>query len=63
MQKYQNYHIVFFDDFSDDGTLEMSMEFARSRGMLSKVVFVKNLERKYATYNIVNAAFNFCGED
>lgn len=29
MQKYKNYHIVFFDDFSDDGTLEKSMEYAR----------------------------------
>jgi hypothetical protein len=24
---------------------------------------VQNLRRNFATYNIINAAFNFCGED
>lgn len=28
-----------------------------------RVKFVQNLERNYATYNIINAAFNYCGED
>lgn len=28
-----------------------------------RVTYVKNKERTFATYNIINSAFNFCGED
>lgn len=29
----------------------------------NRVKFIKNIERTFATYNILNSAFNFCGED
>lgn len=29
----------------------------------NRLQFVQNLDRNYATYNIINAAFNFCHED
>lgn len=28
-----------------------------------RIIYVQNLRRNFATYNIINAAFNFCGED
>lgn len=28
----------------------------------NKVIFIQNLQRNYATYNIMNAAFNYCNE-
>ncbi len=27
------------------------------------MVFIQNKQRNYATYNIINAAFNYCQED
>lgn len=29
----------------------------------SRLQFVQNLQRNFASYNIINAAFNFCHED
>lgn len=64
-QNYTNYQIVFIDDMSDDGTLaatkkylEGTLNFPRER-----VTYVKNKVHTYATYNIINAAFNFCKND
>ena len=28
-----------------------------------RITYIKNLHRNYATYNILNAAFNYCKED
>jgi hypothetical protein len=56
--------IVYIDDVSDDNTMSEAMEFTRKHNFpKEKIVFVQNLKRKYASYNTVNAAFNFCGED
>lgn len=30
---------------------------------MTKIVFVKNKVRNYATYNIINAAYTYCKED
>lgn len=62
-QDYENYHIVFIDDVSTDQTLNFTVRYLRERGFPgSRVQFVRNLERNYATYNIFNAAYNYCGE-
>lgn len=29
---------------------------------MENIVFVRNRVRKWATYNILNAAFNYCGD-
>lgn len=29
----------------------------------NRVRYVQNIKRNYATYNIINAAYNFCHED
>lgn len=28
-----------------------------------RITYIRNLKRKYATYNILNAAFNYCKKD
>jgi glycosyltransferase involved in cell wall biosynthesis len=64
MQKYENYHIVFIDDNSTDDNLNKTMEYMRKIGFpRDRIIYVQNLRRNFATYNIINAAFNFCGED
>lgn len=63
-QDYTNYHLVFFDDLSSDETLASTRQFLESKGFpRDRVRYVRNLERKYATYNILNAGFNFCADD
>lgn len=64
MQNYTNYHIVFIDDDSDDSTLEDSIQYIKKVGFpKDRIKFIKNIKRRYATYNIINSAFNYCGED
>ena len=60
-QDYGNYHIVFIDDNSDDGNLESTMEFMQDKG--AKIQYIRNKKNKFATYNIVHAAFSFCKMD
>ena len=61
-QEYDNYHIVFVDDDSNDYNSEISIQYLQDRGYdMSKATFVQNARRNYVTYNIVNGAFNYCG--
>ena len=63
-QHYENYHIVFVDDASTDGTLEDSMTYLKAQGFPDeRVKYVKNELSKYILYNMINAAYNFCDED
>ncbi len=63
-QEYQNYHMVFVDDASTDGTLVRTKELMEKLGFpRERVVYVQNKERMFATYNIINAAFNFCKDE
>lgn len=62
MQEYSNYHIVFTDDYSRDSTLKETMKLTNQMNFPSnRITFVQNLRRNFATYNIVNAAFSYCG--
>lgn len=62
-QLYSNYHIVFIDDNSTDESMELSKTYLNMEDFPSnKVTYIQNLQRNYATYNIINAAFNFCNE-
>ncbi len=63
-QEYQNYHVVFVDDASTDGTLVRTKELMEKLGFpRERVAYVQNKERMFATYNIINAAFNFCKDE
>jgi cellulose synthase/poly-beta-1,6-N-acetylglucosamine synthase-like glycosyltransferase len=63
-QDYSNLYVVYIDDVSDDATMAEAMAFTRQQKFpKEKIVFVQNINRKFASYNTVNAAFNFCDED
>ena len=63
-QNYSNFQIVFIDDFSSDDTLNATKQVIQEWGFPSKqVTLVRNLEKKFATYNIVHAAFEHCRDD
>ena len=58
-QIYQNYRVIFYDDFSTDDTFYLSQEYAKKIG-LTNVTWIQNKEQKFATYNIRDAAHNQC---
>jgi cellulose synthase/poly-beta-1,6-N-acetylglucosamine synthase-like glycosyltransferase len=63
-QKYDNYHIVFIDDFSTDNNMQGTIDYMNRIGFpKDRITYVQNLKRNYATYNIINAAYNYCGID
>lgn len=62
-QNYSNFYVVFVDDNSTDGNTELAIEYLKELNQSVKVTIVQNLEQKFATYNIINAAFNYCGAD
>lgn len=64
MQEYLNYHIVFIDDNSTDDNMNGTMKYMESIGFpKDRIKYVQNLRRNFATYNIINAAFNFCDKN
>jgi glycosyltransferase involved in cell wall biosynthesis len=63
-QNYKNYHIVFNDDHSTDGTMQQTIDFLKKANFpQERVTYVQNLRNNFAYYNCLNAAYNFCGED
>lgn len=64
-QNYTNYQIVFIDDKSSDETLVQTKDYLISalKFPTGRVNFVRNKQHTFATYNIINAAFNFCNND
>lgn len=64
MQKYENYHIVFIDDNSTDNNTNKTIEYMKSINFpQDRIKYIQNKARKFATYNIINAGFNYCHED
>ena len=52
---------MLIDDASDDETLEKSREFlVNSKFPQERVSYVRNLESRSLTYNVVHAAFSYC---
>jgi len=62
MQEYTNYHIVFIDDASSDGTGDQIESFLMGQAKIpkEKYVIVKNTEQKRAMPNLRRAAKEFC---
>lgn len=55
---------MFIDDQSDDDNMNASIRYLKKVGFPEgRMVFIQNKQRNYATYNILNGAFNYCGED
>ena len=60
-QKYNNYHIILIDDASTDQTLKASKKYAEEQKFdPSRIAFVRNEQKRYATYNLRMAAFDYC---
>lgn len=56
--------MVVIDDFSSDDSLTKIRELIEGSGFpRHRVVYVRNKQRLFATYNIMNAVYNFCAED
>ena len=50
-QTYQNWHLVYIDDMSTDGTSKKVPAYIRQRGFEHKVTFVSNAEKCYCLKN------------
>ncbi len=50
-QQYDNYHVVYVDDFSPDGTGKLVEEYIREKGMEDRVTLIKNTTRYGAMEN------------
>ena len=60
-QQYNNYHIVFIDDASTDETLNATKKYVQEQNFeASRIAYVRNNVKRYATYNLRNAAHNYC---
>ena len=62
-QDYQNYHVVFVDDNSDDGQAEYVEKYIVDNKIpKDKITLVKNKEKKGGSPNFINIGHNYCKE-
>lgn len=54
-QAYSNYHIIYVDDCSTDGTYEYVKVYSNHCNMQNKVLLIRNNERRGALYNQYHA--------
>lgn len=59
-QNYTNYHIVYIDDASTDNSLQVAQSILQTKINSNQAILVSNKIRKYATYNLLNAAYRYC---
>lgn len=52
MQKYENYHVIYIDDNSQDGTGFLVEKYVQEKKQSSRVTVIKNNERRYSLANI-----------
>ncbi len=50
-QNYQNYHVIYIDDHSNDGTEDYVEQYIRQHNLFNKVTFIKNSYRRGALSN------------
>src|SRR5579872_1253300 len=55
-QKYENYHIIYVNDCSQDATQQLVPQFVVKRGMQDKLLYINNNDRRYALANQYRAA-------
>jgi glycosyltransferase involved in cell wall biosynthesis len=61
MQKYENYHIIYIDDCSPDGTGDLVEKYIKEKKQEQRVILIKNRERRKAMANIYMAV-NMCDD-
>ncbi|MFH1831299.1 MAG: glycosyltransferase, partial [bacterium] len=55
MQKYDNYHVIYIDDFSPDNTGKLVEQYIKEKKQEHKVTLIKNTQRMGAMANFYNA--------
>jgi glycosyltransferase involved in cell wall biosynthesis len=55
MQEYENYHIIYIDDASDDGTADLVAQYIQEAGQQQRVTLIRNTEHKGHLYNHIYA--------
>lgn len=61
-QHYSNFHVIYIDDCSDDGTGELVQEYIRVHGYQDRCTFIQNTERYGPLYNRY-VAIHSCPDD
>lgn len=54
-QRYSNYHVMYIDDCSPDGTGELVLQYVKKHNKQDLVTVVKNPQRRGALYNLYHA--------
>ena len=62
MQKYENYHVIYVDDCSPDGTGKLVEQYIKDKHQEHRVMVIKNKENKGALLNYYNA-IHLCDND
>ncbi len=55
MQEYENYHIIYIDDYSDDGTADLVEAYINKMEQQDRVTLMRNTEHKGHLYNHIHA--------
>lgn len=55
-QNYTNYHIIYIDDASNDGTAQLMEEYIATHGLQEKITLIKNNYNRKALANVYRAA-------
>lgn len=61
-QNYSNFHVIYTDDFSPDGTGDLVEEFLTTNDPKKRVTLIKNTHRKGALYNLYTMIYS-CDDD
>lgn len=57
MQEYDNYRVIYIDDFSDDGTADAVEAFVEQAGQTHRFTLIRNTEHKGHLYNHIMAVY------
>lgn len=59
-QNYDNFHLIYIDDCSDDGTADAVEKLVKKLGQEEQVTLIRNTERHYALKNQYDAIHTYC---